>query len=136
MFYIGTQSPSGCGFPCRDALNSEFDDLFGPDDLVMINCSSVSLQLCWPGYPDWGRQIPTRDSRISGPITRTKLVKSVAQTIQRFIEDMEWRELEEGADPCFKVGPEYVDIDDLEVLGLQNVGMGNWQIHVRVRPRA
>lgn len=41
----------------------------------------------WPGYAPWSRQIPTRDFRSPpGPITRSKLAKNVAKTIQRFID--------------------------------------------------
>ena len=47
----------------------------------------MGVPLQWPGYAAWSRQIPTRDFRSPpGPITRSKLVKNVAKTVQRFIE--------------------------------------------------
>ena len=40
----------------------------------------------WPGYAPWSKQIPTRDFRTPPqPITRSKLAKNVAKTVQRFI---------------------------------------------------
>lgn len=86
MFYM--QNPEGCGIQCRDALNSKFMRLSGRDDPMFINRGpSVSIRLCWPGYAPWSRQIPTRDFRTPpGPITRSKLAKNVAKTVQRFID--------------------------------------------------
>ena len=49
---------------------------------------------------------------------------------------MQARPLEEDADPRFKVGgPRGIKVDDLELLGLQHVSMGSWQVHIRVRTR-
>ena len=47
----------------------------------------MGVPLQWHGYAAWSRQIPTRDFRSPpGPITRSKLAKNVAKTVQRFIE--------------------------------------------------
>lgn len=43
------------------------------------------------------------------------------------------RALEEDADPRWKVGRGSITIDDLEIVGLQHVSMGSWQVHLRVR---
>ena len=86
MFYM--QNPQGCGISCRDALNSKFMRLVGRDDQMFNNRGpSVSIRLMWPGYAPWSRQIPTRDFRTPpGPITRSKLAKNVAKTVQRFLD--------------------------------------------------
>ncbi|TCD66622.1 hypothetical protein EIP91_001132 [Steccherinum ochraceum] len=129
------QNPTGFGIPCRDALNSKFMRLTGRDDQMFSGRGpSVSIRLMWPGYASWSRQIPTRDFRTPpGPITRAKLAKNVAKTVQRFLDDMADRALEEDADPRWKVGRGSITIDDLEIVGLQHVSMGSWQVHLRVR---
>ncbi|OCH87372.1 hypothetical protein OBBRIDRAFT_736260 [Obba rivulosa] len=135
IFY--TQGPSGCGIPLRDALNSRFMRLMGRDDLMFQNRGpSVSIRLMWPGYAPWSRQIPTRDFRSPpGPITRSKLAKNVAKTIQRFIDEMEGRRMEDETEARWRVGKNHIQLDDLLLVGLQHVSMGSWQAYVRLLPR-
>ncbi|EMD38916.1 hypothetical protein CERSUDRAFT_112624 [Gelatoporia subvermispora B] len=135
MFF--TQQPAGCGIPLRDALNSKFIRLVGRDDLMFQNRGpSVSIRLMWPGYAPWSRQIPTRDFRSPpGPITRSKLAKNVAKTVQRFIDEMESRRLEDEAEARWRVGKNHIKLDDLLLVGLQHVSMGSWQAYVRLLPR-
>ena len=45
------------------------------------------------------------------------------------------RPMEEEADPRWRVGPHHITIDDLDIVGLQHVSMGSWQVHLRVRSR-
>ncbi|KAF9813973.1 hypothetical protein IEO21_05344 [Rhodonia placenta] len=133
MFYL--LSPDECGVPLREALNGRFMRLSGRDDLMFENRGpSVSIRLMWPGYAPWSRQIPTRDFRSPpGPITRSKLAKNVAKTIQRFIEEVQDRPLEEDADTRWRVGARRIIVDDLILVGLQHVSMGSWQAHLRLR---
>jgi len=135
MFY--TKTPKGCGIPCRDALASKFSNLVGRDDRMFENRGpSVSIRLLWPGYSSWSRQIPTRDFRSPPqPITRSKLAKNVAKTIQRFINEMKEKPLEEDAYSQYRVGPRHIMIEDLDIIGLQQVSMGSWQVHLRLRRR-
>ncbi|OBZ74214.1 hypothetical protein A0H81_05854 [Grifola frondosa] len=134
MFFM--QSPDGCGISLRDALNSKFMHLVGRDDLMFEGRGpSVSIRLMWPGYAQWSRQIPTRDFRSPpGPITRSKLAKNVAKTIQRFISDMQNRPMEDDAEARWRVGPAFIKLDDLILVGLQHVSMGSWQAHWNQRP--
>ncbi|KAF7794318.1 hypothetical protein EIP86_005452 [Pleurotus ostreatoroseus] len=152
MFY--TSHPDGLGISCRDALNCKFARLVGRDDQMFVNRGpSVSIRLMvrapfslkrrhdteqlpvqWPGYAPWSRQIPTRDFRSPpGPITRSKLAKNVAKTVQRFLEEMRLKPMEEDADPRWRVANR-ITIDALELVGLQHVSMGSWQAHLRIRP--
>ncbi|KAI0084461.1 hypothetical protein BDY19DRAFT_987506 [Irpex rosettiformis] len=126
-----------CGIRCVDALSSRFAGLQGRDDSMFEQRGpSVSIRLMWPGYAPWSRQIPTRDFRSPPqPITRAKLAKNVAKTIKRFIEDMEGKPMEDDGHRQFKVGRQYISIDDLELVGLQHVSMGSWQAHVRLHRR-
>ncbi|CAL1697900.1 unnamed protein product [Somion occarium] len=88
----------------------------------------------WPGYAPWSRQIPTPDFRIPpAPITRAKLAKNVAKTVQRFINDMADRPMEDGADVRWRVDPGHITIDRLDLVGLQHVSAGSWQAHVHLR---
>ncbi|CCM07076.1 uncharacterized protein FIBRA_09400 [Fibroporia radiculosa] len=132
MFLV--QNPEGCGIPLRDALNSKFMRLVDRDDLMFRQRGpSVSIRLMWPGYTQWSRQIPTRDFRSPpGPITRSKLAKNVAKTIERFIQEMQSQQMEEDADPRWRVGARHITIDHLSLVGLQHVSMGSWQCHVRL----
>ncbi|OCH87373.1 hypothetical protein OBBRIDRAFT_796257 [Obba rivulosa] len=134
----GTQQSTTCGIPLRDCLANKFDLLIGREDLMFENRGpSVSIRLMWPGYPPWSRQIPTRDFRSPpGPITRAKLAKNVAKTIHRFIEETQGRRMEDDGEARWRVGPNYIDIDDLILVGLQHVSMGSWQAHLRVLPRS
>ena len=44
--------------------------------------------------------------------------------------------MEEDSDHSWKVGVNKgIKIDQLELLGLQHVSMGSWQVHLRVRSR-
>ena len=98
------------GIPLNDALHSRFMRLEGRDQQLFVKKGpSISVRLVvshfvgytsrriltssrflytqWEGYSPWSRQIPTRDFRAPpGPITRAKLAKNVAKTVQRFIE--------------------------------------------------
>ncbi|PSS31026.1 hypothetical protein PHLCEN_2v2439 [Hermanssonia centrifuga] len=132
MFYMA--NPAACGIPLKDAVNCKFARLDGRDDQMFVQCGpSISIRLMWPGYVSWSRQIPTRDFRSPpGPITRSKLAKNVAKTIQRFIDEMKTRPMED-ADPRWKVGIKGINIDDLELVGLQHVSKGSWQAHLRLR---
>lgn len=133
MFFVS--NPDGLGISCRDALNSRFIRLRGRDDQMFINRGpSVSIRVMWPGYAAWSRQIPTRDFRTPpGPITRAKLAKNVAKTVDRFINDMSTKPMEDEADPRWRVGNHHITIDQLELVGLQHVSMGSWQVHLRLR---
>ncbi|KAH9840222.1 uncharacterized protein C8Q71DRAFT_746403 [Rhodofomes roseus] len=134
MFYL--QNPQRCGITLQDALNGKFMDLMGRDDHMFINRGpSVSIRLMWPGYAPWSRQIPTRDFRSPPqPITKAKLAKNVAKTVQRFIHDMEQRPMEEDANPVWRVGAGHIQLQDLTLVGLQHVSMGSWQAYVVLRP--
>jgi hypothetical protein len=103
------RSKDGEGFPLEDALNHRYGHLNARDEQMFVQHGpSISLRLNvrvavlthhagiglivaravkWPGYQPWTRQIPTRDFRNPpGPITRDKLTKNIAKSLQRFIE--------------------------------------------------
>ncbi|KAK7687935.1 hypothetical protein QCA50_009154 [Cerrena zonata] len=134
MFYVS--GPDGLGISCRDALSSRFIRLRDRDDQMFINRGpSVSIRVQWPGYPAWSRQIPTRDFRTPpGPITRAKLAKNVAKTVDRFIIENSQKPMEDDADSRWRVGNDHISVDRLEIVGLQHVSMGSWQVHLRLRP--
>lgn len=102
----------------------------------------------------WSRQIPTKDFRSPPlPITRSKLAKNVAKTVQRFIEvssdghviyvvvltlvfqsqEVKDRRMEDPRKHCWRVGNRAIGVDDLILLGLEHVSKGSWQAHLRVR---
>lgn len=133
MFYM--QHPDSLGISCQDAINSRFSRLYGRDDQMFRDRGpSVSIRINWPGYTPWSRQIPTRDFRSPpGPITRAKLAKNVAKTVQRFLAEKKDKKMEDEAEDKYRVAR--IDIDDIEIVGLQHVSMGSWQAHLRLRPR-
>ncbi|KZT71953.1 hypothetical protein DAEQUDRAFT_665046 [Daedalea quercina L-15889] len=133
MFF--TQNPHRCGIPLMDALNGRFMNLADRDDPMFVNRGpSVSIRLMWPGYTQWSKQIPTRDFRTPPqPVTRSKLAKNVAKTIQRFMQDMERTPMEEDAVPQWRVGSGHIQLHDLVLVGLQHVSMGSWQAYVVLR---
>ncbi|KAI0794002.1 hypothetical protein C8Q74DRAFT_1193223 [Fomes fomentarius] len=135
MFY--THSPFGCGISLKDALSSKFSSLEGRDDSMFAGRGpSVSIRLNWPGYAPWSRQIPTRDFRSPPhPITRAKLARNVAKTINRFITEMESQNQEDVNEARWRVGTRGIRLEDLALVGLQHVSMGSWQAHVRVLHR-
>ncbi|KAI0350668.1 hypothetical protein OH77DRAFT_1050988 [Trametes cingulata] len=126
--------PTALGIPLKDAINNRFMHLQGRDDPMFEGRGpSVSIRLNWPGYAPWSRQIPTRDFRSPPhPITRAKLAKNVAKTINRFIEDMERTHMEDPTQARWRVGGRHIKLEDLLLVGLQHVSMGSWQAHVRL----
>ncbi|KAI0731285.1 hypothetical protein C8Q76DRAFT_766644 [Earliella scabrosa] len=135
MFY--TNNPAGCGILLKDAFASKFSTLEGRDDAMFVGRGpSVSIRLNWPGYAPWSRQIPTRDFRSPPhPITRAKLARNVAKTIQRFVQEMEDQAQEDVSEAKWRVGSRGIQLNDLVLVGLQHVSMGSWQAHVRLLPR-
>lgn len=132
MFFL--QGPAECGIPLRDALTGKYIRLAGRDDpMFRERGPSVSIRLRWPGYGNWSRQIPTKDFRSPPcPITRSKLAKNIARTVERFIKEKSRASMDTDEDPNWKVGPGHITIDDLVLVGLQHVSKGSWQCHLRL----
>ncbi|KAI0629175.1 hypothetical protein C8Q77DRAFT_1066093 [Trametes polyzona] len=132
LFFM--QNPTSMGIPLRDAISSRFMHLSGRDDPMFEGRGpSVSIRLNWPGYAPWSRQIPTRDFRSPPhPVTRAKLARNVAKTINRFIKEMSTRPMEDPSQARWRVGPQHIRLEDLLLVGLQHVSMGSWQAHVRL----
>lgn len=132
MFIL--QGPTECGIPLRDALTGKYIRLLGRDDpMFRERGPSVSIRLRWPGYGNWSRQIPTKDFRSPPcPITRSKLAKNIARTVERFIKEKARAAMDTDEDPGWKVGPGHITIDDLVLVGLQHVSKGSWQCHLRL----
>ncbi len=110
-FYVNSPDGSKPGIPLRDAITSKFMRLCDRDEQLFQGCGPsiavrllvrtnflLFLHICfvttlmstcpqWKGYQPWSRQIPTRDFRSPpGPITKAKLAKNVAKSVQRFID--------------------------------------------------
>ncbi|VDC03197.1 unnamed protein product [Peniophora sp. CBMAI 1063] len=121
------------GFPLKDALNHRYGALEAREEPMFVQHGpSISLRLNWPGYQPWTRQIPTRDFRNPpGPITRDKLTKNVAKSVQRFIEEQKSREIE-PAEEQWRVGEGFIELEDLLLLRLDNVSKGSWQIQLQL----
>jgi hypothetical protein len=132
MFFL--QGPAECGIPLRDALTGKYIRLVGRDDAMFRERGpSVSIRLKWPGYGNWSRQIPTKDFRSPPcPITRSKLAKNIARTVERFIKEKYRAVMDPDEDPRWRVGPGHITIDDLVLVGLQHVSKGSWQCHLRL----
>jgi hypothetical protein len=97
-------------------------------------------------------QIPTKDFRSPPcPITRSKLAKNIARTVERFIkvlfpyglsivsrlstftlQEKSRAAMDPDEDPRWRVGPGHITIDDLVLVGLQHVSKGSWQCHLRL----
>ncbi|KAI0666752.1 hypothetical protein C8Q78DRAFT_1072139 [Trametes maxima] len=132
-----TQHPDGMGIPLKDAISSRFMQLVNRDDSMFEGRGpSVSIRLNWPGYAPWTRQIPTKDFRSPPhPITRSKLARNVAKVIKRFIDEMQDLSQEDESMARWRVGKNYIKLEDLMLVGLQHVSMGSWQAHVRLVKR-
>ncbi len=110
-FFVSSPDGPKPGIPLRDAITSKFMRLIDRDEqllqgwgpsvtlrlsvrtnfllLLHIRCIALLMSTCpqWKGYQPWSRQISTRDFRSPpGPITKAKLSKNVAKSVQRFIE--------------------------------------------------
>ncbi|KAI0644171.1 hypothetical protein C8Q79DRAFT_131748 [Trametes meyenii] len=132
-----TQHPTGLGIPLKDAISSRFMQLVDRDDSMFEGRGpSVSIRLNWPGYAPWTRQIPTKDFRSPPhPITRSKLARNVAKVIKRFIDETQDLSQEDETMARWRVGKNYIKLEDLMLVGLQHVSMGSWQAHVRLMKR-
>lgn len=55
-------------------------------------------------------------------------------TLALLLQEMSQKSMEEDADPRWRVGNHYISVDHLELVGLQHVSMGSWQVHIRYEP--
>ncbi|EIM80463.1 uncharacterized protein STEHIDRAFT_33963, partial [Stereum hirsutum FP-91666 SS1] len=107
---------------------------------------SISVRISWPGYAFWSRQIPTRDFRTPPqPVTRAKLAKNVAKTVERFITEHQNRSMDDAGDAGsaaanqkWKIGgPDGIQATDLVLLHLENVSKSSWQVALQLlHPRS
>ncbi|KAN0129303.1 hypothetical protein V8E53_012884 [Lactarius tabidus] len=126
-FYM--QKPDEEGISLKDAMHGRFARLVSRDEpMFQERGPSISIRINWPGYQPWSRQIPTRDFR-NPPmsITRSKLAKNVAKSVARFIAEHKGRQMEEGIDLAWLVGPGKIDVFDLVLVRLDHVSKGSWQ---------
>ncbi|KAI5116871.1 hypothetical protein M0805_005837 [Coniferiporia weirii] len=126
------QGPSQLGISLHDALTGRFNRLTGRDDtLFETRGPSISIRLVWQGYQPWSRQIPTKDFKTPpGPITRAKLAKNIAKTVQRFIEEQKSVPMSFGSDPRWRVGNGNIEVNDLSLVSLHHVSKGSWQANL------
>ncbi|KAI0044756.1 hypothetical protein FA95DRAFT_1561869 [Auriscalpium vulgare] len=128
------QEPEEHGISLADALNDRFARLAGCDEPMFIDRGpSISVRINWPGYQPWSRQIPTRDFRNPPePITRAKLAKNVAKSVQRFIQEHKNRAMEEEGEEEWMIGPQKIDLFDLVLIRLDHVSKGSWQAQLQL----
>jgi len=132
-FFVGSPNDQKPGIPLPEAIMSNFVHLYDRDEqLFQGSGPSISVRLSWKGYQEWFRQIPTRDLRSPGPITKAKLAKNVAKSVQRFIEEHKDRKMEPGADLRWAVGPGRIDVDDLLLVSLVHVAWDVWQVNLQL----
>ncbi|KAI0041056.1 hypothetical protein FA95DRAFT_1501953 [Auriscalpium vulgare] len=126
--------PEEQGISLADALHNRFARLDRRDEPMFIDRGpSISVRINWPGYQPWSRQIPTRDFRNPpGPITRAKLAKNVAKSVQRFIQEHKNRAMEEEGEEEWMVGPQKIDLFDLVLIRLDHVSKGSWQAQLQL----
>ena len=62
-------------------------------------------------------------------MTRSKVAKNVARSVQRFIDEMNCKVLEENADPAWAVGRvrNGILLEDLALVCLEHVSKGSWE---------
>ncbi|TFY76503.1 hypothetical protein EWM64_g7510 [Hericium alpestre] len=132
LFYMA--KPYEEGISMNDALHNRFSRLHDRDEAMFKERGpSISVRINWPGYAPWSRQIPTRDFRNPpGPITRAKLAKNVAKSVQRFIQDHEHRPMEEDGEPQWRVGRGRIDVFDIVLVRLEHVSKGSWQAQLQL----
>lgn len=58
-------------------------------------------------------------------------IAALAELIILDLQDMKDEVMDD--DPRYKVGPQHIRIEHLELIGLQHVSMSSWQAHVRLR---
>ncbi|EGN96574.1 hypothetical protein SERLA73DRAFT_58553 [Serpula lacrymans var. lacrymans S7.3] len=129
------ENPYEWGISLDDALRQRTKHLLGKDELMFENCGpSVSIRIQWPCYAPWSRQIPTKDFKNpKGPITKAKLAKNIAKCVSRFIEDNHTKRMEDDSDKRFRVGANYIKLEDLMLVSLHHISQGSWQPHFRLR---
>jgi len=124
----------GDGIPFTDVLSENFDCLVGRDDPMFANYTgpAISLRLEWPGYKSWTKQIKTKDwRRDPQPITKSKLAVEVAKKVQTFVQDNINEPMTPGTER-WRVGPSFIQVDDLVLVRLVHVSKGSWQAEFRV----
>ncbi|KZV68965.1 hypothetical protein PENSPDRAFT_581651 [Peniophora sp. CONT] len=129
---FNTTNPGMIGIALSDALAGKYHQLDGRDDRLFHSSGpSISIRINWAEcYPSWSRQIPTRDFKNPpGPVTRSKVARNVARSVQRFIDEMNTRALEEDSDIGWAVGRARngIVLEDLALVRLEHVSKGSWE---------
>ncbi|EIM80459.1 uncharacterized protein STEHIDRAFT_125987 [Stereum hirsutum FP-91666 SS1] len=130
------------GIPIVLIMQNRIPGLQGRDDSMLSDCGpSISVRINWPGYASWSRQIPTRDFRTPPqPVTRAKLAKNVAKTVERFIAEHQNRPMDDDGDAGsaaanqnWKIGGhDGIHASDLALVHLEHVSKGSWQVQLQL----
>ncbi|KAF9646795.1 hypothetical protein BDM02DRAFT_3146956, partial [Thelephora ganbajun] len=139
--YIGPKNP--IAFPSRSGLDGialinvlgkNFNDLVGRDDPMFegYSESSTVLRIEWPGYKSWKRMIATRKwTRDREPIKKSKLAFEVAKGVKQFIRQNVNEPITFGEER-WKVGPGFIEVEDLVLVRFVQVSGASWQAELRV----
>lgn len=108
------------------------------DMQVFCDCGeSVSIRINWPKISKWTEQFATLNhKRERQPITLNKAAVLVARKIERFFN---WArtQMEEARTPTesceWKLGDNWIRLEDLVLLALRRVSRGSWQPEIMVR---
>ncbi|GJE96379.1 kinase-like domain-containing protein [Phanerochaete sordida] len=125
MFNV--QGRHGCGISCAEVFHGRFVELQDPETLIECPRAMV-LRIMWPGYEPWSATIMHTET------TRKNLAMSVSVHTHVFFNRAVGRCLRQ--DIRWKLGPGAIAFSDLELVGLQPVGVQDWQAHFRVRSEA
>ncbi|EKM54983.1 uncharacterized protein PHACADRAFT_255241 [Phanerochaete carnosa HHB-10118-sp] len=123
MFYV--RGPQGCGINCSDALDEQFAELQGPNDVIQCP-PAVVLRVLWPDHEPWSASVHLNPSP-----TRAQLAKLVSFHAQTFVAETWAKPV--TTDTRWKLGPGALTVPDLELVGLQPVTSQDWQVHFRVQ---
>lgn len=121
------------GIPLAAILRGETEGLEGlalpalPDDMTS---TKVSLRILWPGYEPFTKQITARtDGRT---VSMDRLVEVIAKVLVEFCQK---RALIPTSDPAWRLGPGFITVDDLTLVGILHVSRSSIQPLVDVLVR-
>ncbi|KAJ3553107.1 hypothetical protein NM688_g3793 [Phlebia brevispora] len=136
MFY--KDNGAQCGIACVDALQGRFQSLDDCNDPLPVvqEQGTITIHILWPGYLDWSYEFRPRTNTSARPVvTRSTLAQSLARCTQYFLKNAERDPQEMHIRDRWELGADGITLEDLELVGMQNLAEQDWQVHYRLKRR-
>ncbi|KAI0689334.1 hypothetical protein BC835DRAFT_1369370 [Cytidiella melzeri] len=95
--------------------------------------TKVTYRIEWPGYDSYNKQKHAlRATREKQSVCLSKIATHVAEVMQEFVKEMNGQAT---TDPRWRVGPEYIDFEDMYLVEVRQVAKASLQPIIAYRPK-